>query len=380
MTNIPFVKPFINKSDLISAINSIDINNFGGLGPISSKLEKYFEKTLKVKKALMVGSCTDALEISLYALDLQKNDEIICPGYTFVSPINSIIKAGGKAIFVDIEEKTFGLNPKLVEKAINNKTKAVLLVHYGGIPARVEDIKRICEKYNLKLIEDAAQAFLVKKHNKFVGTFGDIGCFSFHNTKNITSGEGGLLVINRNNKKLINICEEIRSFGTNKDAFTRGEVNIYEWQRIGGSYFATDIEALLINIQLQKYKKILFHRRRVYKTYLKYLDELKICGVKLCDHPSNSNYHLFWILCRSKEEREILLKILKAKGVCSSSHFPTLHLSPFVRGNKKMFMLGSDLNISTSISEKILRLPIYPQLKENEIKYISLIILDFYKR
>lgn len=378
MKIIPFVKPWITKTELINSISKIDINDFGGLGKVSSKLEKYFEKRLVVKRALIVGACTHALEISLFALDLKKNDEVVCPSYTFVSTVSSIIKVGAKAVFVDIEEETLGLDPVLVEKAINSKTKAVILVHYGGIPAKVKEIKDICDKHKIILIEDAAQAFLVKENGKYIGTFGSMGCFSFHNTKNVTSGEGGMLVVSESNKKLIEVCEEIRSFGTNREAFLRKDVDVYEWQRIGGSYFLTDIQSALISSQLKKYNKILSERNRVCEFYVKNLKRLEQYGVRICKHPSNSNYHLFWILCKSKKERKKLLQKLREAGIQASSHFPTLHLSPFVIKNKNRFKISGSLNVSETVSKNILRLPIYPGLTNKNVSYICSVVNDFY--
>ncbi|MBU1071542.1 dTDP-4-amino-4,6-dideoxygalactose transaminase [Patescibacteria group bacterium] len=375
MKNIPLSKPWIGKEEFQSVLNS---NNVCSLGKISRKLERYFEHRLGVKRALLVGSCTQALEISLMFLDLKEGDEIICPSYTFVSTVSSIVKAGGKPVFVDIEQNTLGLDPTQVENAINDKTRAVVLVHYGGISAQVQKIKIICIKHKIKLIEDAAQAFLVKNEGQYLGTYGEFGCFSFHHTKNITSGEGGLLVI-PNDNKAVGVCEEIRNFGTNKESFLRGNVDKYEWQRLGGSYFMTDIQAALLKSQVNKYPRILAERKRVYKTYWQKLKRLEKKHVKISKHPPNSNLHLFWLICRSKKERDGLLEILQVNGVKASFHFLPIHTSPFVRKNPGKFRITGGLQTTIDISKRILRLPIFPELKISEINFISSIILDFYK-
>lgn len=378
MKRIPFVKPWINKKELFSAVNSVDLNNIGSSGPNSKSLEKYFEKKLKVHRAMLVGSCTQALEISLLSLGLKQDDEVICPSYTFVSTVNSIVKAGAKAVFVDIEPETLGLDPALVEKAITNKTKAIVLVHYGGLSAKVKKIKTICEQYKIKLIEDAAQVLFVKHEHQYLGTFGSLGCFSFHYTKNATSGEGGLLVV-PNDDNLINVCEEIKSFGTNRGAFLRGEVEKYEWQRIGGSYFMTEFQAALLKSQMKKYSKILTERKRICRTYSDLLRALEGKQVGVSKHSMNSNFHLFWIICRSRKERCELLQMLNTKGVTATSHFEPLHLSPFVTNNPDKFRIKGDMGTTIMISERILRLPLYPELTNKEIKFICSIILNYYQ-
>lgn len=375
MRTIPFVKPWIDEKELQTALQSKFVSS---LGQISKQLERDFERIFKVKRALLVGSCTDALEIALMSLNLEADDEVICPSYTFVSTVNSIIKAGGKAVFVDIEPNSLSLDPYKVEKAINPKTKAILLVHYGGIPAQVETIKRICTKNKLKLIEDVAQGFLVKVNDRYLGTFGDMGCFSFHHTKNVTCGEGGLLII-PGDGDLVTNCEEIRSFGTNKESFLQGEVDKYEWQRIGGSYFMTDIQAALLRSQLEKASKIQSERKRVYGTYYRNLKKLKMIQVGVSKHPTNSNFHLFWLICRSRKERDSLLDELDRSGIRASFHFLPLHSSPFVRGNPNKFRISGDMVVTNDVSERILRLPIFPELTNKEINYICSKVSAFYK-
>ncbi len=375
MKTIPFVKPWINEKELQSALQSKFVNS---LGQASRQLERDFERTLKVKRAMLVGSCTDALEIAFMSLNLKKTDEVICPSFTFVSTVNSIIKAGGKAVFVDIEPNTLGLNPDKVEKSVNKKTKAIVVVHYGGISAQVEKIKKICIRHKLKLIEDAAQGLFIKDNNRYLGTFGDVGCFSFHHTKNVTCGEGGLLVI-PSDGDLITSCEEIRSFGTDKESFLRGEVDKYEWQRIGGSYFMTDVQAALLKTQIDKAAKIQSERKRVYGTYYRNLRELEKIQVEVSRHPISSNFHLFWLVCRSKKERDNLLKVLRKGGIQASFHFLPLHDSPFVRRNPNKFRIMGDMAVTDNVSGRILRLPIFPQLKNKEIDYICSKILAFYK-
>jgi len=374
MRTIPFVEPWIDKKELQLALKPQLVCS---LGKTSKLLERYFEKKLKVKRALLVGSCTQALEIALMSLDLKKDDEVICPSYTFVSTVSSIIRLGGKAVFVDIEPNSLGLDPNQIERAINDKTRVVVVVHYGGLSAQIETIRKICHANNLRLIEDNAQGVFVKTDGKYLGTFGDIGCFSFHYTKNITCGEGGLLII-PNDSTLITSCEEIRSFGTDKEAFLRGKVDKYEWQRIGGSYFMTDIQAALLKSQISKYPKILAERKRVYKFYYHKLQPLKKVGIGLSKHPSNSNYHLFWLICRSQKERDDLMEVLRRNGIQASFHFLPLHMSPFVKKNPDRFRVVGDMRITMSVSEKILRLPIFPELTNEEANYVCSKILTFY--
>jgi len=375
MKPIPFTKPWVKRIELQQILHPEFI---GSLGETSKRLERLFERKFNVKKALLVGSCTDALEIALMSLELRKGDEVICPSYTFVSTVNSIVKAGGIAVFVDIDPNSLGLDPDQVEKAISKKTRAVVLVHYGGIPAQVEQIKGICVKNQLKLIEDTAQGLFVKVRDQYLGTFGDIGCFSFHYTKNVTCGEGGLLVV-PNDSNLLRICEEIRSFGTDRESFMRGEVDKYEWQRVGGSYFMTDFQAALLKTQIDKAPKILSERRRVYQIYFQKLKKLKKLGVGVSKHPPNSNYHLFWLICRSKVERNALLELLRKNQIQASFHFLPLHKSPFVKKNPDKFRISGSMKVTDIVSDRILRLPIFPELKIGEVDIICSKILDFYK-
>jgi len=375
MKPIPFVKPWIEQSELQQILRPQFVSS---LGETSKQLEKFFERRFKVGKVFLVGSCTHALEIAFMSLDLNEGDEVICPSYTFVSTANSIVKAGGKVVFVDIEPNSLGLDPVKVEKAISEKTKAVVLVHYGGVPAQVEKIRKICVKKQLRLVEDAAQGLFVKVGNQYLGTFGDMGCFSFHYTKNITCGEGGLLVV-LNDSSLIKNCEEIRSFGTDRESFMRGEVDKYEWQRIGGSYFMTDLQAALLKTQINKVHKMLQERKRVCQIYYRKLKKLEKIGVGISRHPSNSNYHLFWLVCRSTEERNALLELLKKNHIQASFHFLPLHKSPFVKRNPDKFRVPRAMPITDTVSNRILRLPIFPELTNEEIDFICSKISDFYK-
>ncbi len=375
MKSIPFVKPWIEQVELKKILQPQFV---GSLGQTSRRLERFFEKRFRAKRALLVGSCTDALEIALMSLELKTDDEVICPSYTFVSTVNSIVKAGGRAVFADIEPSSLGLDPDEVEKAISQRTRAVILVHYGGIPAQVEQIKEICVKNHLKLIEDTAQGLFVKVGGRYLGTFGDIGCFSFHYTKNVTCGEGGLLVVS-NDSNLLRICEEIRSFGTDRESFMRGEADKYEWKRVGGSYFMTDLQAALLKTQIDKASKILSERRRIYQTYFQRLQKLEERGIGVSKHPSNSNYHLFWLICRSVEERNALLTFLKKNHIQASFHFLPLHKSPFVKKNPDKFRISGRMTVTDMVSDRILRLPIFPELKSGEVDFICSKILRFYK-
>jgi len=377
--NIPLTKAFFGISEKQSILQALKTKNIGSLGKNTVYLENYFKAKFKAKKCLLVGSGSQALEIAVMALGLHKNDEIICPSFTFVATVNSIVKFGLKARFVDINKKDLGLDPEAIKKAIKPKTKAVMLVHYGGISAQVKKIKKICVDNGLYLIEDAAQVLFSKtKDKKYLGTYGDLSCFSFHQTKNIVCGEGGMLVINNN--KFSKICEEIRSFGTNREAFFRGEINQYNWQRIGGSYFMTELQAAILKSQIEKSNQIYKKRRFLYKHYFKELRSLIKKGIKISIHSKDSNIHIFWIICKSKKERLSLLNLLNLNNIKASFHFLPLHLSPFVKKNPNKFKITGRLTNSTFIADRILRIPLYPEMSLRQLKKITKLILNFYGR
>ncbi|WP_236896259.1 dTDP-4-amino-4,6-dideoxygalactose transaminase [Clostridium beijerinckii] len=346
-----------------------------GDGYYTKQIHKFIEDTFNSPKALMTTSCSSALEMAAILLDLKKGDEVILPSYTFVSTANAIVLRGAKPIFADICEETLNIDPSDIEKKITKNTKAIFPVHYAGVACDMDYIMNIAREYNIKVVEDAAQGVNAKYKGKYLGTIGDIGCYSFHETKNYSSGEGGAILIN-NDKELMRRAEIIREKGTNRSQFFRGEVDKYSWVDIGSSYLPSDILAALLYAQFEKLDEIQNKRKNVYEKYYNGLKELEKEGklrLPIIPEYCESNYHMFYILLNSEEERNHLMDKLKENGISSVFHYLPLHNSHMgiSLGNKQ----GS-LPITENLSSRILRLPMYANLKNEEIQYI---ISEIYK-
>ena len=322
------------------------------------------EKKFKAKKVLLTTSGTHALDMAAILLDLKEGDEIIVPSYTFPSTANAFILRGAIPKFVDIREDNFNINEQLIEKNITKKTKAIFLVHYAGVACKMETIKKIAKKHKLFIVEDAAQAIDSKYKNKFLGTIGDFGIFSFHETKNLSCGEGGALLIN--NPKFIERAEIIREKGTDRSKFFRGEVNKYGWVDVGSSYLPSEITAAILYAQLESIDKIQKKRKKIHEYYYRNLMDLK--KRKLFNLPvSAGNYHMFYLLLPSEKKRNDLMAYLKSNGILAVFHYLPLHSSKM---GKKFGYKKSNLPITENLSKRILRLPLYYSLSKKELDYV----------
>ena len=313
---IPFNQPkYFGK---ISSIKKL--SRFSSKGLYTKKCEKWLISNIKCKDAILVNSCTSALEMSALLLDIKHNDEIIMPSFTFVSTANAFVLRGGKPVFVDIDKKTCNIDPSKIEKAITKKTKAIVVVHYAGISCEMDTIIKIAKKHKLYIIEDAAQAIMSTYKGRPLGSIGDLATLSFHETKNIHCGEGGALLIN--NTKFINRAKIIRDKGTNRDSFDQKIVKKYTWVDYGSSYGLSEINATFLHAQLSQAKKIIRKRLSLFDHYHKLLKKLEI--KKLIKRPyvpnhCNLNGHIFYIIIK-KNKRDSLIKFLqKKKNKCSFS-------------------------------------------------------------
>jgi len=309
-------------------------------------------------------------------LDIRSGDEIIMPSFTFVSTANAFVLRGAKIVFVDIRPDTMNINEKLIENAINKKTKAIVVVHYGGVACMMDEILKIAKKHKLFVIEDAAQAIMSKYKDKFLGTIGDIGCISFHETKNITCGEGGAVILNR--KGLIERAEIIREKGTNRSKFYRGEIDKYTWVDIGSSYLPSELNAAFLYAQLQQANKVTARRLKLCSLYSKHLKVLETEGfVQLPHTPKEciTNGHIFYLKTKDLNERSNLISYLKRRGIMTVFHYIPLHSS--LMGMKAGEFKGKD-EYTTKESERILRLPMYHDLKPSQVVLICTNIKKFY--
>jgi len=374
---IPFNKaPFTGNEEqyVLKAIRSSKIS---GDGEFSKKCHEWFEKQLQCKKVLLTTSCTHALEMTAILIDIKDGDEIIMPSYTFVSTANAFVLRGAKIIFVDIRPDTMNIDETLIENAITSKTKAIVPVHYAGIACEMDSIMNLATKYNLYVIEDAAQGMMSHYKGKALGTIGHFGTFSFHETKNYTSGgEGGLLIIN--DEKFIHQAEIIREKGTNRSQFFRGMVDKYSWVNIGSSYLMNDLSAAYLWGNLEKANDINKNRLESWSTYYKDMKKLK--DEALIELPSipvdcTHNAHIFYIKVQNLNIRTLLLKYLKNNGILAVFHYVPLHSSP---AGLNFGLFSNKDRFTTIESERLVRLPIYYGLEEKDINKIIGLIYEFF--
>ena len=376
---IPFNKPCYTGNEDKYVLDSMRSLHISGNGPYTKKCEEWFENRLKCKRALLTPSCTHALEMAAILIDIKPGDEVIMPSYTFVSTANAFVLRGAKVVFVDIRPDTINIDENLIENAITERTKAICVVHYAGVGCEMDKIMEIADKYNLYVIEDAAQGMMAEYKGKPLGTIGHLGAFSFHETKNYTSaGEGGLLIVN--DDKFIERAEIIREKGTNRSQFFRGMVDKYTWVDIGSSYLMNDVSAAYLWGQLEVAEEINEFRLRAWNRYYNGLLELEKEGFielptvpKHCRH----NGHIFYIKVESLRIRTELLNFLKEQGIWAVFHYVPLHSSP--AGQRYSRFHGVD-KFTTKESERLIRLPLFFNIKDEEIDYIIESIYRFFRR
>lgn len=375
---IPFNKPSIIGNELEYIQKSVQSGKISGDGFFSKKCHTWFEKALHVKKALLTPSCTHSLEMAALLLDIKQGDEVIMPSFTFVSSANAFVLRGAKIVFVDIREDTLNIDERCIEQAITKKTKAIVVVHYAGVSCEMDEILGIAKKYNLFVVEDAAQGISSFYKQKPLGSIGDLGTFSFHETKNITSGgEGGLLSIK--NDIFCQKAEIIREKGTNRSAFFKGLVDKYSWVDIGSSYLLNDISAAFLYAQLENVDKIIEKRVKAWNFYQKELQVLEDKGyVKLPYIPLHvkHNAHIFYIITPSLHVRDLLLKYLCKKQISAVFHYIPLHNSH--AGKEFGEFRGEDKN-STKQAQRLLRLPIFYDITKKEQQKVINAVKDFFE-
>ena len=340
-----------------------------GDGPFCRKVEKRLSERLGGARVLLTTSCTHALELALIALGIGPGQEVVCPSFTFVSTANAILRVGATPVFADIEGRTLGLDPESVESKLTDRTAAILPVHYAGWAPDMDALLGIAGRRELKVVEDAAQGLCSSFRGRALGTLGDAGCFSFHETKNITSGEGGALVVQ--DPAVAARAEIIREKGTNRSAFLRGEVDKYTWVAEGSSYILSDVLAAILDAQLDKLDEIQARRARITAFYRESLaDWARAKGVRLSppdDGVRRGNDHLFYLLFPEPADRDAALTALRARGVMASFHYVPLHSSPQGRA------LGhgeEHLPVTDRIASTLVRLPLHPLLSEEDLEQV----------
>ena len=375
INNIDFNKPFIAKNQLHYISQSLLTNHISGDGIYTKKCHQFLEKTLGVNKALLTTNCTHALEMSALLLNLKQGDEVIVPSFTFVSTVNAFILRGAKPVFVDIRPDTLNIDEAKIEPLINDRTKAIYVVHYAGVGCEMDRILEIAQKYHLSVVEDNAHGLFGKYRGKLLGTFGCMATQSFHETKNISCGEGGALLIN--DPALIERAEIIREKGTNRSRFFRGQVDKYSWVDIGSSYLPSDILAAILLSQFESADEIQLCRKQIWLRYWEGLaDWAKDNCVQLPFVPDHcdQSYHMFYLLLPDLKNRQDFIAYLKNKNISAVFHYVPLHTSDMGKG---FGYKAGDLPVTENFSERLVRLPFYNDLGKKDQEFVIRAINEY---
>lgn len=374
---IPFNKAVYLPEALEYVSEVVQSSKIAGDGKYTKLCSEWMEERFNAKKVLMTTSCTAALEMTAILLNIQPGDEVIMPSYTFVSTANAFVIHGAKCVFVDIRPDTMNIDERLIEQAITEKTKAIVVVHYAGVGCEMDYIMDISKKYKIPVIEDAAQGVMSTYKKAALGTIGDFGCYSFHETKNYTMGEGGALVIN--NEEYIDRAEIIREKGTNRSRFFRGEIDKYSWVDLGSSFLPSEFNVSYLYGQLERAEEINNNRIYSWNSYYKALNEIDIRGKfelpKIsveCEH----NAHMFYIKVRDLEERTRFIKYMRGKEIGCVFHYVPLHSA---EGGMRFGRFSGTDRYTTLESERLVRLPMFYNMEKGLCEYIVQQIEKFYR-
>lgn len=355
---ISFNRPPFTGNEQQYVLEAMASPKISGDGPFGLKCQAWFEENLSCAKALLTPSCTHALEMAALLIDIQPGDEVIMPSYTFVSTANAFVLRGAKIVFVDIRSDTLNMDESLIEAAITPRTKAIVPVHYAGVACEMNTINAIAQRHNLFVIEDAAQGMMSTYKGRLLGTLGHLGAYSFHETKNLTSGgEGGLLIIN--DAQFVQRAEMFREKGTNRSQFFRGMVNKYTWVDRGSSYLPSELQAAYLWGQLEMAEVITSDRLTTWNAYYTAFTDIAAAGkvaLPVIPEGSNHNGHMFYLKCADLNERSALIEHLKQHGIMAVFHYVPLHTSP--AGQRYGHFQGED-RYTTRDSERLVRLPIW---------------------
>lgn len=373
MIEIPFNKPYLTGRETDYIREAVATGKISGDGLFSQKCHQFFEQRYGYRKALLTTSCTDALEMAAILCQIKPGDQVIAPSYTFVSTVNAFVLRGAEIVFADSEEATPNIDAAALEALVTPKTRAIVVVHYAGMACDMDPILLLASKYGLFVVEDAAQAIDSFYNGKPLGSLGTFGTFSFHETKNIIAGEGGMLTIN--DESYIARAEIIREKGTNRSAFFRGEIDKYGWVDIGSSFLPSDIIAAFLYAQLENLDTIQQRRRHLWNLYRDRLASVEADGLlrlPVVPARATNNAHMFYIVCRTAPERVALIEHLRAHGVLAVFHYFSLHKSPYYRDKHD----GRILPNADRFSDCLLRLPLYYALAESDVLRIADLIRD----
>jgi dTDP-4-amino-4,6-dideoxygalactose transaminase len=373
---IPFNKPYLTGKEAIYIDQVLKSVKIGGDGAFTQKCHAFIEKQLGFHKALLTTSCTDALEMAAILLDIKEGDEVIAPSYTFVSTVNAFVLRGARIVFADSNAQNPNLDTDSLESLITSKTKVIIPVHYAGIACDMDAITRLAAKHGIPVVEDAAPAIHGYYKGIPLGSIGCLGAFSFHETKNIISGEGGCLLVN--DSRFLSRAEIIREKGTNRSAFFRGEVDKYGWVDIGSSFLPSDITAAFLLAQLESIEQIQSKRTRLWETYRNGLEPLAQKGyfeIPFIPEYATPNSHAFYLVLHNMQQRSELMSYLKERGIQTVFHYLSLHKSPYYGSRYS----GPELKNADRYSDCLLRLPMYYELEPAQIQTICEHIRSFFR-
>jgi dTDP-4-amino-4,6-dideoxygalactose transaminase len=371
---IPFNKPYLSGNEMTYIQQAVANGKISGDGEFTKKCHAFFEQRYGFKKALLTTSCTDALEMAAILVDIKPGDEVIMPSYTFVSTSNAFVLRGAKIVFADSNSSEPDIDADKLESLVTKNTKAIIPVHYAGVACDMDKIMALANKYNLFVIEDAAQGIESFYKGKPLGAIGHMAAFSFHETKNIISGEGGMLTIN--DDQFIKRAEIVREKGTNRSQFFRGEVDKYGWVDIGSSYLPSEIIAAYLYAQIENLERIQQKRLALWERYHENFSRFAADhGISLPYIPSyaTNNAHMFYIVCRDIQQRSGLIKYLKERDILPVFHYLSLHKSAFYQDKHD----GRELVHADNYTDRLLRLPMYYELTKDQVDLISNLTADY---
>lgn len=374
---IPFNKPFVTGKEIEYIASAISNGNIAADGFFTRACARLLEDRFAIPRVLMTPSCTSALELAAMLCDLKPGDEVIMPSFTFVSTANAVVRAGAKPVFVDVRADTLNIDESLIETSVSANTKAIFPVHYAGVSCEMDRIMEIAQRHNLLVVEDAAQGVNARYNGRALGSLGHLGAYSFHDTKNYVSGEGGALCIN--SPEFIERAEIIREKGTNRSQFFRGEVDKYTWVDVGSSYIPAEIVCAFLLAQLEAMDVITARRRDVYQFYrqnLSPLEEREWLSIPRPPSGCESNYHMFYVLLTDVKTRDDAMAHLKRNGISAVFHYIPLHSSTM--GEKFGYAEG-DLPITEDLSARLLRLPFFAEITEAEQSRVIRCLSEFFE-
>jgi dTDP-4-amino-4,6-dideoxygalactose transaminase len=366
---IPFNKPFIVGKELHYISQAVLRGQLAGDGYFTKQCNAWLMEKLGCRKALLTHSCTGSLEMAAILCNIRPGDEVIMPSFTFVSTANAFVLRGGVPVFVDIRPDTLNIDEARIEEAVTDKTRIIVPVHYAGVPCEMDVIREIAARRDLFVVEDAAQGLLSTYRGRYLGTIGHIGCLSFHETKNIISGEGGAILINH--EEFEGRAEIIREKGTDRARFFRGEIDKYSWVDIGSSYLPSELVSAFLFAQMEQAEQIIARRRMLFDGYysmLKLLEDKGIIHLPYLGSECACNGHIFYIITASFEERSRLIDHLRKQGVYAVFHYVPLHSS---HAGKKFGRTSGSMDVTDSISDRLLRLPLYYEMDEKTLHFVA---------